>query len=44
MANGITMERVGEDDGYSIRLRGSAVDVELVDVVMLEIKRLLEPI
>ena len=44
LANGITMERVSEEDGFSIKFRGRAVDVELMDAVMLEIKRLLEPI
>lgn len=43
LTNGISMERVAEDDGFSIRLRGRAVDAELVDTVMLEIRRLLEP-
>ena len=44
LANGITMERVSEEDGYSIKFRGRAVDVEMMDAVMLEIKRLLEPL
>ncbi len=44
LANGITMERISEEDGYSIKFRGRVVDVELMDAVMLEIKRLLEPI
>ena len=44
LANGITMERVSEEDGFSIKFRGRAVDVDLMDAVMLEIKRLLEPI
>ena len=44
LANGITMERVSEEDGFSIKFRGRAVDVEMMNTVMLEIKRLLEPI
>ncbi len=44
LANGITMERISEEDGFSIKFRGRVVDVELMDSVMLEIKRLLEPI
>ncbi|MFD1912728.1 ParB/RepB/Spo0J family partition protein [Halodurantibacterium flavum] len=44
LANGVTMERVAHDDGYSIRLRGRVVDAEMVDTVMREIERLLEPI
>lgn len=43
LANGITMERVAEEDGFSIGLRGRAVDVELTDR-MLEIWHLLAPI
>jgi ParB family transcriptional regulator, chromosome partitioning protein len=44
LANGITMERVAHEDGYSIRLRGKVVDAGLLEVVMAEITRLLEPI
>lgn len=42
LANGITMERIREDDGYSIKFRGP-VDIDMMDAVMLEVKRLLEP-
>jgi hypothetical protein len=44
LANGITMERIREDDGFIIKFRGYGVDVDMMDAVMLEIKRLLEPI
>ena len=44
LANGITIERVSEEDGFSIRLRGGMIDVELMDAVMLEMKRLLESV
>jgi ParB family chromosome partitioning protein len=43
LANGISMERIREDDGYAIKFRGP-VDIDMMDAVMLEIKRLLEPI
>lgn len=41
LANGITMERVLHEDGYSIRLRGTVVDVTLVDTLMDELRRLM---
>lgn len=41
LANGMTMERVLHDDGYSIRLRGKVVDAEMVDLLMEELNRLL---
>ena len=41
LANGITIERVLHEDGYSIRLRGAAVDVTLVDTLMDELRRLM---
>ena len=41
LANGISMERVLHNDGYSIRLRGKVVNSEMVDLVMDEIRRLL---
>lgn len=44
LANGITIMRDSDSRGYYIRLEGSAVNFELVDEVMFEIKRLLEPI
>lgn len=39
LANGITMERVLHEDGYSIRLRGTVVDVMMVDLLMDELRR-----
>lgn len=39
LANGITMERVLHEDGYSIRLRGAVVDVTMVDLMMDELRR-----
>lgn len=44
LANGITMERVAHEDGYSIRLRGRGVDAELVAAMMDEIRFRLEAI
>ncbi|MFC7704189.1 ParB/RepB/Spo0J family partition protein [Plastorhodobacter daqingensis] len=44
LANGVTMERVRHDDGYSIRLRGRVVDGPFIETVMRELERLLEPI
>ena len=38
---GITMERVLHEDGYAIRLRGKQVDVEMVEVLMSELRNLL---
>jgi ParB family chromosome partitioning protein len=34
LANGVTMEKVQHEDGYSIRLRGKAVDSEMISVLM----------
>ena len=39
LANGVTMERVLHEDGYSIRLRGAVVDVTMVDLLMDELRR-----
>jgi ParB family chromosome partitioning protein len=39
LANGVTMERVLHEDGYSIRLRGAVVDVVMVDQLMDELRR-----
>jgi ParB family chromosome partitioning protein len=44
LANGISIRRVSDAQGYSIRFYGQAVNSELVDLVMAEIQRLLEPI
>lgn len=41
LANGVTMERVLHSDGYSIRLRGKVVDVDMVELLMEELDRLL---
>ena len=38
---GITMERVLHEDGYAIRLRGKHVDVEMIEVLMSELRNLL---
>lgn len=43
LANGISMERVMHEDGYSIRLRGDMVDAEMVDLLMGDLKRRLSP-
>ena len=39
LANGVTMERVLHEDGYSIRLRGTVVDVTMVDLLMDQLRR-----
>ena len=44
LANGITMMRDRDSRSHYIRLEGRVVNVELVELVMAEIKRLLEPI
>jgi len=44
LANGITIMRDSDSRGYYIRLEGSVVNFELVEEVMFEIKRLLEPV
>jgi ParB family chromosome partitioning protein len=44
LANGITMERVLHEDGYSIRLRGAVVDVEMVNLLMDDLRRRLSPL
>ncbi|MFI0397189.1 ParB/RepB/Spo0J family partition protein [Paracoccus jiaweipingae] len=44
LANGISIERVWQDGKWSILFHGANVDVEMVEAVMLEIQRLLEPI
>ena len=38
LANGISMERVLHEDGYSIRLRGAVVDVEMIELLMADIR------
>jgi ParB family chromosome partitioning protein len=44
LANGISMERVLHEDGYSIRLRGTVVDVTMVDLMMDQLRRWLSPL
>ena len=44
LANGVSMERVLHEDGYSIRLRGSVVDVTMVDLLMDHLRRWLSPL
>ena len=44
LANGISMERVLHEDGYSIRLRGQVVDVEMVELLMDDLRRRLSPL
>ena len=43
LANGISMERVLHEDGYSIRLRGAVVDTEMIDLLMDDLRRRLSP-
>jgi len=44
LANGISMERILHEDGYSIRLRGQVVDVEMVELLMDDLRRRLSPL
>ncbi|MGO4915898.1 ParB/RepB/Spo0J family partition protein [Pseudogemmobacter sp. W21_MBD1_M6] len=44
LGNGISIHREVDDRGYSIRFTGAVVSVDLIDTVMAEIQRLLEPI
>jgi ParB family chromosome partitioning protein len=41
--NGITIRRESDSKGYYIRLEGRQINADMVDTVMFEIKRLLEP-
>ncbi|QDY71304.1 ParB/RepB/Spo0J family partition protein [Qingshengfaniella alkalisoli] len=43
LANGIMIRRVSDSKGYSIRFSGDVVNSEMIDLVMAEIRRLLEP-
>lgn len=43
LENGVTIRRESDSKGYYIRLEGRQVDADMVDTVMFEIKRLLEP-
>lgn len=43
LSNGVTIRRENDSKGYYIRLEGRSVDMDVVDTVMFEIKRLLEP-
>ena len=42
LASGVTMEAVRHEDGYSIRLRGVGVDVDMIDSVMADLRLLLD--
>lgn len=44
LANGVSMERVLHEDGYSIRLRGAVVNAEMVDLLMDDLRRRLSPL
>ncbi|PWE32915.1 chromosome partitioning protein ParB [Maritimibacter sp. 55A14] len=44
LANGMAIEKQVDDRGYAIRFFGEAVDSDLLDTVMAEIQRLLEPV
>lgn len=44
LANGISMERVLHEDGYSIRMRGRVVDIEMIELLMSELRRRLSPL
>ncbi|MEV8466846.1 ParB/RepB/Spo0J family partition protein [Fluviibacterium sp. DFM31] len=41
--NGITIRRESDSKGYYIRLEGTPVNMDMVEAVMFEVKRLLEP-
>jgi ParB family chromosome partitioning protein len=41
--NGVTIRRESDSKGYYIRLEGRHVDSDMIDTIMFEIKRLLEP-
>lgn len=43
LGNGITLRRQSDSKGYYIRIEGNVVDGDMVDTVMFEVKRLLEP-
>ncbi|MEM1128973.1 MAG: ParB N-terminal domain-containing protein [Pseudomonadota bacterium] len=43
LANGITIKRESDSRGYAIRVTGPHVNLEVIELVMFEIKRLLEP-
>ena len=42
LANGISLERIEGPDGYAIKLRGKAVNSELVDQVIDQIRYMLD--
>lgn len=44
LANGISMERVLHEDGYSIRMRGTVVDIDMIELLMNDIRRNLSPL
>ena len=41
LANGISMQQIEHEDGYSIRLRGASVDAEMIARVMAALERML---
>jgi ParB family transcriptional regulator, chromosome partitioning protein len=44
LVNGMSITSESDDRGYAIRFHGKAVNAELIHTVMLEIRRLLEPL
>jgi ParB family transcriptional regulator, chromosome partitioning protein len=42
LANGVTLEMLRHEDGFSVRLRGPHVDRELTERLVDEVKRWLE--
>lgn len=44
LANGISMERVLHEDGYSIRMRGTVVNIEMIELLMNDLRRRLSPL
>ena len=44
LANGIVVQRIEGPDSYAIRLKGRAVDADLVDQVIDQIRYMLEKI
>ncbi|WP_146590994.1 ParB/RepB/Spo0J family partition protein [Puniceibacterium confluentis] len=42
-SSGVVLRRISDSQGYLIRLEGRRVDADMVDAIMAEIQRLLEP-
>lgn len=42
-SSGVTLRRISDSKGYLIRIQGARVDADMVDIIMQEIERLLEP-